>query len=165
MTTADPAAGTDRERPRPGRFALVGAAATVVDVGIAVGLTEAGTGRFLADAIALVAAAYVSLRLHGRVTLHYEPEEPLFRVHFVRFYALWAHNQDRLHPQDVNDPRIDPYGTPGWTTYNLDIGGQINPESQWWAGVYNLTDTQYRLHSSGFDAPGVRAAIGVKIKI
>ena len=57
------------DRPEQGRFALVGALATVVDVGLAVGLTEAGAGRFLADAIALVAAAYVSLKLHGRVTL------------------------------------------------------------------------------------------------
>lgn len=103
--------------------------------------------------------------MHGRVGVLYEPEHPFFRMDFVRFHVLWADNQDRLHPQDVNDPRIDPYGTPGWTTYNVDVGGRINPESDWWFGIYNLTDTHYRVHSSGFDGLGVRAVIGVKIKI
>ncbi len=67
--TAKPVPGATLDRPEQGRFALVGVLATGVDVGLAVGLTEAGAGRFLADAIALVAAAYVSLKLHGRVTL------------------------------------------------------------------------------------------------
>lgn len=54
---------------RPGRFAVVGLAATVVDVAIAVGLTEAGVGRVAADLAALVLAALLSLAGHGRVTL------------------------------------------------------------------------------------------------
>ena len=67
--TDTPGPGAPLDRPERGRFALVGVLATAVDVGLAVGLTEMGAGRLLADAIALVAAAYVSLKLHGRVTL------------------------------------------------------------------------------------------------
>ncbi len=48
---------------------MVGLIATVVDVGIAVGLESAGLARLPADVIALVLAAVVALRLHGEVTL------------------------------------------------------------------------------------------------
>ncbi len=56
-------------RPSPGRFAIVGAAATIVDVGIAVGLESRGVPRLPADVLALAVAAVVSLRLHGEITL------------------------------------------------------------------------------------------------
>lgn len=52
------------------RFALVGVLATSIDIAIAVGLTNAGLPRFLADPPALLAAAIVSLALHRRITLH-----------------------------------------------------------------------------------------------
>ena len=53
----------------PRRFALVGLTATVVDYGLAVGLTEAGVTRAVADIAALVIAALVSWTLHSNVTL------------------------------------------------------------------------------------------------
>ena len=55
--------------PAPRRFVVVGAIATVIDVGLAVGLTEAGLGRFVGDVVALSIAAVVSYVLHRRVTL------------------------------------------------------------------------------------------------
>ncbi len=55
--------------PAPGRFAIVGAVATAVDIGLAVGLVEWGLPRAPADVFALAAAAVISLSLHGRVTL------------------------------------------------------------------------------------------------
>ncbi len=48
---------------------MVGLIATIVDVGIAVGLESAGLARLPADLVALVLAAVVALRLHGEVTL------------------------------------------------------------------------------------------------
>ena len=59
----------DATRVAPGRFAAVGAVATALDVGLAVGLSELGVVRPLADTFALATAAVVSLMLHGRVTL------------------------------------------------------------------------------------------------
>ena len=55
--------------PLPSRFALVGLTATAVDYGLAVGLSEIGLQRVVADLVALVVAAVVSLALHSRVTL------------------------------------------------------------------------------------------------
>jgi len=56
-------------RPAPGRFALVGLAATAIDYGLAVGLTEAGLARGVANLVALTIAAVSSWTLHSRVTL------------------------------------------------------------------------------------------------
>ena len=62
-------AGENAERPNARRFALAGVGATVVDVGVAVGLVSAGLGRLPAGAAALVIAALVSRILHARYTL------------------------------------------------------------------------------------------------
>ncbi len=51
------------------RFILAGAAATAIDILTAVGLTEAGLPRVLADVPALVGASLVSYALHRRFTL------------------------------------------------------------------------------------------------
>jgi putative flippase GtrA len=55
--------------PLPSRFALVGLTSTVVDYGLAVGLSEVGFPRVVADLVALVIASVASLTLHSRVTL------------------------------------------------------------------------------------------------
>ena len=62
-------AGENAERPNARRFALAGIGATVVDVGVAVGLVSAGLGRLPAGGVALVIAAFVSRILHARYTL------------------------------------------------------------------------------------------------
>ena len=62
-------AGENAERPNARRFALAGVGATVVDVGVAVGLVSAGLGRLPAGAAALLIAAIVSRILHARYTL------------------------------------------------------------------------------------------------
>lgn len=62
-------AGENAERPNTRRFALAGVGATVVDVGVAVGLVSAGLGRLPAGAAALLIAAIVSRILHARYTL------------------------------------------------------------------------------------------------
>lgn len=55
-----------------GRFAAVGLVATVMDLGLAVGLVGAGWGRLLSDVTALVIAAAFSYTLHARFTLRNE---------------------------------------------------------------------------------------------
>ena len=62
-------AGENAERPNARRFALAGIGATVVDVGVAIGLVSAGLGRLPAGAAALLIAAIVSRILHARYTL------------------------------------------------------------------------------------------------
>lgn len=106
--------------------------------------------------------------LFGRLALELRPEEP------SRFWAgltwadlelRWADDQDDLHPQDVLDPRIDPNGTPGWAVVNLDFGGPLPAgagDSSWSLGVHNLFDRRYRVHGSGFDAPGLGMIFGLE---
>lgn len=103
--------------------------------------------------------------LFGQAALHYEPTERWFVLDFAKFFVAWADEQDRLHPQDVSDPRINPDGTPGWATYNLDFGGAVNSDLDWWVGLYNVTDKLYRVHSSGVDAPGARIVIGLRLQV
>jgi len=56
------------ERPGVQRFALVGLAATAVDVGAAISLVAVGWGRLPADVVALAAAAVFARLLGGRFT-------------------------------------------------------------------------------------------------
>lgn len=75
-------------------------------------------------------------------------------------YAFYAAEQDRLSPRDLVDPRINPAGTPGWTTINARIGWQPSDALGVTLRLENLGDRRYREHGSGVDEPG-RSAIAV----
>ena len=81
----------------------------------------------------------------------------------TRLTLNWAFEQDRLSPQDLGDPRIDPSGTDGWVTLDLDLAGRFGALHglSWTLGVSNLLDEDYRMHGSGFDAPGFGVAASV----
>lgn len=103
--------------------------------------------------------------LNGYVGLNYDPDEPeWFYLPNARFYVRWADSQNRLHPQDKSDPRIDPNGTPGWVTYNFDVWGEFNPDASWRIEFLNLSDKSYRSHGSGIDAPGRRLVVGLHLE-
>jgi len=80
-------AGAGQGRTNPRRFVLVGASATVIDVGLAVGLAHAGISRSLADLLALSVAAVVAWRLHGIVTLRGDTVDRWIRQPPVFFTA------------------------------------------------------------------------------
>lgn len=103
--------------------------------------------------------------LHGSAALAWNPAEPLFGgLGWGRFQVFWAANQWRLHPNDQTDPRIDPTGSDGWFTLDLDVGGPIDDRgSTWFVGVHNLLDHDYRVHGSGFDAPGIGLVGGIRV--
>jgi outer membrane receptor protein involved in Fe transport len=98
--------------------------------------------------------------LYGRAALEARPVDPLFGVDWLDLELRWADDQGDLHPDDVSDPRIDPNGTPGWGVVNLDIGGRATDSLAWNAGVHNVFDRRYRVHASGFDAPGLAFVFG-----
>lgn len=75
-------------------------------------------------------------------------------------YAFYAAEQDRLSPRDLIDPRINPAGTPGWTTINARVGWQPTEALGVTLRLENLGDRRYREHGSGLDEPG-RSAIAV----
>ncbi len=104
--------------------------------------------------------------LHGRVGVSYRPADPKGGfLGWSRLELQWAWEQDRLHPEDIGDPRIDPAGTPGWAIVNADLGGPLGKldGGTWQLGVHNLFDREYRVHASGFDAPGLGLVFGLRL--
>ncbi len=73
----------------------------------------------------------------------------------------WACEQDHLHPEDQSDPRIDPEGTEGWNTFDIDLGGPITKGVRWTVTFANVFDAAYRVHGSGIDAPGRSVLAGL----
>ena len=101
--------------------------------------------------------------LHGHLGLAYESQDGLGWLDRARVQLVFADDQEELHPQDVSDPRIDPDGTAGWGRVDLSLGGPLGPQgsASWFAGVENIFDNAYRIHSSGFDAPGRGLVFGL----
>jgi outer membrane receptor protein involved in Fe transport len=105
----------------------------------------------------------------GRTTLRWERPGRAWAEVFVEY----AGRQDRLHPSDESDLRIcetAPYsgmlerpcdGTPGWRTINARGGVRLGRRLRLDAAVLNVTDERYRLHGSGFDAPGIDVRLGI----
>lgn len=73
---------------------------------------------------------------------------------YFETFLLFADRQDRLAPQDVDDSRIDPNGTAGWTSLNTRLGWTPAPRYRIELNAGNLLDHAYREHGSGIDAPG-----------
>lgn len=88
--------------------------------------------------------------LNGRVSLAYQATQSLLIEPYVEFAA----EQDRLSPRDVQDPRIDPVGTPGWMTANIRMTLAVSDDWYLLADFSNLLDKRYRTHGSGIDAAG-----------
>jgi outer membrane receptor protein involved in Fe transport len=72
-----------------------------------------------------------------------------------------AYRQDRLSDRDVNDSRINPLGTPGWSTFG--VAASWIPSETWRVdlGIDNIFDQRYRVHGSGIDASGVNFSVAV----
>ena len=66
--------------------------------------------------------------------------------------------QYRLSERDRSDPRINPAGTPGFTTLHLGASVQLG-DFQIVARADNLLDRHYREHGSGIAAPGFDASL------
>jgi len=103
--------------------------------------------------------------LFGELGLRWEEPAPGRPPRWGELTARFAADQDRLHPQDELDPRIDPDGTPGWLVLDVDVGGPLEPEggSRWNLGLHNLLDETYRVHASGLDAPGFQLVLGLSV--
>ena len=102
--------------------------------------------------------------LNGYLALFYDSlaDDPVVSWGELRVRA--ADEQDDLNPEDLTDPRIDPDGTDGWATVNVDVGGPLGASgaSSWTFGVHNILDEAYRIHGSGVDAPGINAVLGLR---
>lgn len=76
----------------------------------------------------------------------------------------WAGKQSRLASGDKSDNRINPNGTPGWYSINIQSNYlydfiKIN------FGIINLLDKDFRYHGSGIDYYGRTLWLGIKLNI
>lgn len=103
---------------------------------------------------------------HGSVSIGYEPSGERRGLSFAALSLVWAAGQSRLSPGDLGDPRIDPAGTDGWTRLDIDLAGPLGTRltgTSWNVGLHNILDAAYRVHGSGFDAPGLNAVVGLRV--
>jgi hemoglobin/transferrin/lactoferrin receptor protein len=106
--------------------------------------------------------------VHGLLALRHDVQAGDWRGLWAELGFTWALSQDELNPGDLADPRIDPNGTDGWTTLDFNVGGPLGKRevgSSWHAGVHNIFDESYRMHGSGFDAPGLGFVVGMHLAI
>lgn len=95
----------------------------------------------------------------GRVGLAYRPRSWIWIEPYLRFAA----EQDRLSQRDLQDPRINPDGTPGWVTLGIRSQWTWNEHVDWVLEVRNITNASYREHGSGYQAPGAGIATSLEI--
>jgi outer membrane receptor protein involved in Fe transport len=104
--------------------------------------------------------------LHGWIGLEYDARDETAALGWAEITFTAADDQERLHPEDLADPRINPNGTAGWGRLDFDLGGPLGgpgSASRWYAGLHNVFDREYRIHGSGVDAPGLNAVLGVSV--
>jgi outer membrane receptor protein involved in Fe transport len=92
----------------------------------------------------------------------------------------WAGDQDRLSPGDRKDLRMceDPEnpgkalgetceGTPGWTSLDVRLAGYPTADKKLRLdlAVENALDTDYRLHGSGYDSPGIDVRLTARYEL
>ena len=85
------------------------------------------------------------------------------RAWWIAYRLGWATFQDRLAARDLEDSRIPPGGTPGFTTHSLVASATFARDFSVSLGLENLTDALYRTHASGVDAPGRHVWVGIAV--
>jgi outer membrane receptor protein involved in Fe transport len=109
--------------------------------------------------------------LQGRAGLSWrDPGESLV----VGVHTTFAARQDKLNSSDRSDLRVcaDPSqpnrvledcdGTPGWATLGLQARWRLTDKVSVFGRGENLLDARYRVHGSGFDAPGLSIRLGAQ---
>ena len=107
--------------------------------------------------------------INGILGIRWDENEGRF---WAETYSRFAVKQDRLAKTDRSDPRIpgltndpakeDPMAyTPGWFTFNVRIGVNMNDWTRLSLCVENITNRRYREHGSGVDGPGTGFFVGI----
>ena len=98
--------------------------------------------------------------LNGRIAVDFSWHETLN----IEPYLIFAREQNRLSDRDVRDSRIDPDGTDGWMTANLEA--RWEPGDQWLIrlSALNVFDERFRVHGSGLDAPGRNLRLNLRYR-
>jgi len=97
--------------------------------------------------------------LMGLVALKFFPDNRIW----LEAYTRLAGPQRRLSNRDRDDNRIDPDGTPGWTTFNLKAQ-LVFSYITFNILLENLTDSGYKEHGSGIYSTGRNIIISLTFK-
>jgi len=97
--------------------------------------------------------------LNGSLRVRYLPSSRLW----FEAATLVADRQDELSSGDIEDPRIGPDGTPGYTVFNLGAGYSPTPNQQVLVTLENLGDKTYKTHGSGIFSPGRSVAVTYRV--
>jgi outer membrane receptor protein involved in Fe transport len=73
--------------------------------------------------------------------------------------VLFASKQNRLSSGDIDDNRIPDGGTEGWTNLSFYVNYTYN-NFDFYLGIMNLLDEDYRYHGSGINMYGRSLKIG-----
>ena len=97
----------------------------------------------------------------GQIGLRWEPISTLS----LEVVGTGAVDADKLNSADRDDTeRFPPNGTPGWFTVDLRANWEVRQNFHLTAALENLTNTEYRYHSSGSNQPGTSVALGARVK-
>lgn len=97
--------------------------------------------------------------LNGSLRVRYLPSSRLW----FEAAALIADRQDELSDGDIEDPRIGPDGTPGYTVINLGAGYSPTSNQTLLVTLENLSDKTYKTHGSGLFSPGRNVAVTYRV--
>ncbi len=97
----------------------------------------------------------------GQIGLRWEPTSTLS----LEVVGTGATRADQLNSADRADTeRFPPDGTPGWFTVDLRANWQARQNLHLTAALENVTNTEYRHHSSGSNQPGTSFILGAQVK-
>lgn len=83
---------------------------------------------------------------------------------FVNPEILFAARQNRLSRGDIDDNRIDPNGTAGWTVINV-YSGIVKKHYDLIAQIQNIGNIDYRMHGSGINGAGRTLLLQLNLKL
>ncbi|MEM9803603.1 MAG: TonB-dependent receptor, partial [Planctomycetota bacterium] len=69
--------------------------------------------------------------LFGRIGVRWDERDARRWLEHAALWLDWAAEQDRLNPDDVADPRIDPTGTDGWAAFSIELAGNLAAGVDW----------------------------------
>jgi outer membrane receptor protein involved in Fe transport len=96
--------------------------------------------------------------LSGRVAVRFDLAN---RRYFIESISDFGFAQTRLSVADEADSRIPEGGTPGYGVVHARGGLRLGDGLVATLTLQNLTNTGYRVHGSGVDAPGFGAVLAV----
>lgn len=84
---------------------------------------------------------------------------------WAEFVYHFAGDQRDISPRDASDDRIGPDGTDGFNIFNVRGGLSISKNIRLIVALENISDEEYKYHSSGVYRPGFQIVGGVEFKI